>query len=58
MKKKQVYIIRKYVVAGSCSEALKKDKITPVHDCWLEEISQKELFTALSGEKEKMGFNK
>lgn len=36
---KQIYVLRKYVQADSIEEAIKKDKKTPVVDCWLTEYS-------------------
>lgn len=34
---KKVYIVRKYIVAESVAEALRKEKKTKVDDCWAEE---------------------
>ncbi len=34
---KQLYVVRKYVVAKSLKDALKQEKTTPVHDCWLDD---------------------
>lgn len=34
-----IYVIRKYVVASSIQNAIKKDKTTAVHDCWLSDGS-------------------
>lgn len=34
---KNIFIIRKYVIANSVSDALKKEKQTPVADVWLDE---------------------
>jgi len=45
---KQVYIIRKYVLANSATEAIHKDKSTKVHDVWLEETAQKEIVYNMS----------
>lgn len=36
---KYIYVIRKYVVADSIKSAIRKDKETEVHDCWLSEGS-------------------
>lgn len=44
-----IYIVRKYVKANSISEALKKEKSTAVHDCWLSDAST----TRLMDETEK-----
>ena len=39
MKKKELkqFILRKYIMAESCTDAINKDKKTPVHDCWVDE---------------------
>lgn len=37
MKKEKRFIIRKYVMATSAQNAIKKDKITPVDDVWIDE---------------------
>jgi hypothetical protein len=39
--KKQVYIIRKYVLASSAKEAIRLDNKTDIRDVFLEETSQK-----------------
>ena len=36
---KYIYVVRKYVVADSIKQAIKLDKTTEVHDCWLSEGS-------------------
>lgn len=36
---KYIYVIRKYVVASNIKQAIKLDKETDVHDCWLSEGS-------------------
>lgn len=41
MKKDKIYIIKKYVVAKNAQEAIRKDKTTPVDDCWIEESDGK-----------------
>ena len=51
-----IYVIRKYVKASSAAEAIKKEKDITVHDCWLEEQTQKEIINRLYEEKEKIGF--
>lgn len=40
---KKIFIVRKFVVADSVSDALAKEKDADVADCWLDEHSQKEL---------------
>lgn len=42
-KPKYMYIVRKYVLATSFSDAVKKERSTPIHDCWLEDNSQKQM---------------
>ena len=32
-----MYIVRKYIMATSASQAIKKDKSTPVDDCWVDD---------------------
>lgn len=44
---KNIYIIRKYVVASSIPDALKKEKQTPVTDCWLDEQAKGILVDAM-----------
>jgi hypothetical protein len=42
------YIIRKFVEAGTVQEAIRKDRKTPVHDCYLKEgESQSHLESAI-----------
>ena len=41
MKKKKLYIIRKYILARSAAEAIALDKKRPVDDCWLDEDFKK-----------------
>ena len=36
-QKEKLFIVRKYIMAKSCAEAIKKDKITPVDDCWIDD---------------------
>jgi len=36
-KPKQLYIIKKYVMANSALHAIKLDKKTPVQDVWIDE---------------------
>lgn len=48
---KSIYIIRKYVLANSAKQAMIKEKLTPVHDCWLEENSQKKMLDSLETKK-------
>jgi len=56
-KDKRVYVVRKYIVATSAKDAILKDKSTPVHDCWLEENSQKEMVNEISvKQRERIGF--
>ncbi|HRF70810.1 MAG TPA: hypothetical protein PKV66_05210 [Candidatus Pelethenecus sp.] len=40
--KKGIYVIRKYILAGSALEAIKLDKKKPVDDVWLDEESKKQ----------------
>lgn len=36
-KKIKQFILRKYIQAESVLDAIKKDKKTPVHDCWVDD---------------------
>jgi len=36
-----IYVIRKYVKATSVANALKHEKTTVVHDCYMEDLSTK-----------------
>lgn len=36
MKKENRYIIRKFVLAQSAEDAIRKEKKTPVHDVWFD----------------------
>lgn len=47
-----IYIIRKYVLANSAKEAIRKEKSVQVNDCWLEENSQKTYLETLEKKKE------
>lgn len=36
-KNQSIFIVRKYVIASSIADALKKERTTPVADVWLDE---------------------
>ena len=36
-EKPKMFIVRKYIKAISAAQAIKKDRETPVHDCWIDE---------------------
>lgn len=38
----KMFILRKYVRAKSASDAIRKDKLTPVDDCWVDEDWKKQ----------------
>lgn len=42
MKNKKLFIVRKYIMASSATEAIKLDKITPVDDVYIDNDWQKE----------------
>jgi hypothetical protein len=42
MKEEKQFIIRKYVIAKSAIEALKKEKKREADDCWVDENWQRE----------------
>lgn len=55
---KKVFIIRKYVFAETAEAAMKLDKKTPIHDCWVEEGSLKDSIAALQKQDpKKIGFH-
>lgn len=57
--KKQVYIIRKYVLANSAKEAMNLDKKTAIRDVFLEENSQKHMIEDMvKSPEKKVGFGK
>lgn len=37
----KLFIVRKYILAKSASDAIKKDKTTPVDDVWVDEDFKK-----------------
>lgn len=39
-EKLDTYVIRKYIKASSAIDAIQKDRTTPVHDVWKEEINK------------------
>jgi hypothetical protein len=43
----KLYIVKKYILAKSASDAIRKDKKTPVDDCWMDEDFKKQLSTAI-----------
>jgi hypothetical protein len=53
---KNIYVVRKYVLANSAKQAMEKERKTPVHDCWLEENSQKRMLESMENiDKKKAG---
>jgi hypothetical protein len=47
-EKPKMYIVKKYIKAISASQAIRKDRNTPVHDVWVDdEWSKKELAGAI-----------
>jgi hypothetical protein len=53
----KIYIIRKYVIANSASQAIRKEKFQKVDDVWVDESTQKDiLFEQLK--KNETGFKK
>lgn len=56
---KKVYIIRKYILASSAGEAIRKEKQHGVDDCWAEEKSLNSFIERLTPKPEEkpMGFN-
>ena len=55
---RKIYVVRKYVVATSVEDALKKEKDTKVDDCWLEEQTQKAWLDDRAGVIRNAGFNR
>lgn len=35
--KRKLFIVRKYIMANSAQSAIKKDKVTPVDDVWIDD---------------------
>lgn len=54
----KVYIVRKYIIAKSAQEALKKEPKTKVDDVWVDDDTHKELLKAKILESNKIGFTK
>ena len=55
---KKQYIIRKYVMASNVKEAIRLDKISPIHEVyvdsvWLEKVSGNEFYPK---QEKKLGF--
>ncbi len=47
-EKPKMYIVKKYIRAISATQAIKKDRDTPVHDVWVDEDWKKnELASAI-----------
>jgi len=36
-KKNKMFVVKKYIMASSAAEALRKDLKTPADDCWVDE---------------------
>lgn len=54
---KQIYVIRKYIEASSALEAIKNENKVSVHDCYLEDTSQKAIIEKMyEKENKKIGF--
>lgn len=46
----KVYIIKKYIVAEDIHDAMRQEPSTPIHECFLEEESVKDLTFRLNRE--------
>lgn len=46
-KPQKLYIVRKYIMATSVKDAIRKDKKEPVDDCWLDDDYKKQLTSAV-----------
>ena len=56
---KKLFVVKKYIMAESASEAIRKDKQTPVGDVWVHEDWMKKDIEGLFSVNEKpIGFNK
>lgn len=53
---KNIFVVRKYVIAASISDAIKKEKNTPVSDVWLDETCKNILVDAVYKNDKKTGF--
>ena len=52
--KQKLFIVRKYVMADSCSQALRKERSQKPDDCWLDEDYKKKMSESLTSA---IGFN-
>jgi len=46
--KQKLFIVRKYIMASSVLQAVKKDKTHPVEECWLDEDYKKKAVESLT----------
>ena len=46
-KQQKLYIVRKYIMATSVKDAIKKDRTEQVDDCWLDDDYKKQLTSAI-----------
>mgnify|MGYP001616646614 CR=1 FL=1 len=56
--KDKLFIVRKYIKARSAREAIKKDKIHPVDDVWVDDDWKKENYKELNNLENCIGFKK
>lgn len=53
-KKEKLFVVRKYVWASDAAQAIRKEKIYPVDDCWMDDDFKKNI----SDPKNEIGFKK
>jgi len=58
MANKKVYIVRKYIVANTLAEAVRKEKKQSPDDVWMEDSSTKNYIENISKEDNKTGYDK
>lgn len=57
-KDKKIFVVRKYVVATSVIDAIKKEKKQAVDDCWVEDDAHKEYLREKIKKVNPVGFKK
>lgn len=50
---RKLFVVRKYILANSASEAIRLDKKKPVDDCWVDDDWKKE---NLNNKPDELGF--
>jgi polysaccharide deacetylase 2 family uncharacterized protein YibQ len=53
---KKLYIVRKYVIANSITDAIKKEKKVEIDDCWLDDDFKRASIDNMLENKKNIGF--